>query len=156
MSYLWSDPAFVDFACREPFGLPTVQLGTSCADPVAYPRCLQFLSRLLNRLISDPSIDNAILPPWLKQVLSRAQQSIGVGCVALDVSSWSRLVSLIRSPPGSSATSEQLTALVAETVVRIRALQPGGVCIFPDGIAVDADKPPVFLLFGVARPIHRP
>lgn len=154
MSFLWSDPAFVDFVCREPFGLPTAQLGTSCADPVSYPRSLQFLSRLLNRLLSDPSIDSAILPPWLKHALARAQQSIGVGCVALDVSSWTRLVALIRATPNS--VTEQLTALVAETVGRVRGLQPGANVIFPGGIAVDGEKPPVFLLFSVARPLNRP
>lgn len=156
MSYLWSDPAFIDFACREPFSLPASQLGTSCTDPTGYPRSLGLLSRLLHRLASEPSGNTSVIPPWLRSLLGRAQQcfSLSHGNPAWDTSCWTRLASLIHVAP--SQMNEQVTALVSETIGRLHGLQPGNMCVLPAGIAVDADKPPVFLLFIVRRPEDKP
>lgn len=156
MSYLWSDPAFLDFACREPFGLLPSQLGTSCTDPTGYPRALSLLSRLLHRLASEPSVDDVFIPPWLRNTFGKAQQHFGFshGNPAWDTSSWSRLSSLVHT--AQFQTSEQVTALVSETIGRINSLQPGGIGILPGGIAIDTDKPPVFFLFIIRRPEDRP
>lgn len=156
MSYLWLDPAFLDFALRESFSLPSSHLGTSCIDPTGYPRGLGLLSRLLHRLAAEPSLDETIIPHWLKSALGRAQQYFGLshGNPAWDTSSWTRLSSLVHASP--SQKHEQITALVAETVGRLNGLQPGGLCVLPGAIAIDVEKSPIFVLLIVCRPEDRP